>query len=147
MDQLNCFLKETLRLYTPAPTSFIRRSLEDHHLGGDLLVKKGELVRADLCFLFNNPKYFSEPEKFSIERWQDNSLKKLDPHVFIPFSAGPRNCIGQHLAMIEAKIVISEFLEMFNFKNSKENYQLRMILNFLYEPQHDIIFTLTPMWR
>ena len=144
MDILNCFLKETLRLYTPAPTSFIRRSQEDHYLK-DLLVKKGELVRADLCFLFNNPKYFSEPEKFSIERWQDDSLKKLGPHVFIPFSAGPRNCIGQHLAMMEAKIIISEFLEMFKLKNSQENYQLKMILNLLYEPQHDIIFTLTPV--
>jgi cytochrome P450 family 4 subfamily V len=141
MDVLHCVLKETLRMHTPAPTSFMRRSLEDHMIG-DLKVKKGELVRADFCFLFNNPKHFSEPSKFSIERWRNND-SKLDPYAFIPFSAGSRNCIGQHLAIIESKIIISEFLERYNFK-LQDGYKLKMTIRFLYEPEQDLLLKLSP---
>jgi len=141
MDTLHCVLKETLRMHTPAPTSFLRVSLEDHMIG-DLKVKKGELVRADFCFLFNNPKHFSEPSKFDIDRWRNNE-SKLDPYAFIPFSAGSRNCIGQHLAIIESKIIISEFLEKFDFK-LQDGYKLKMILRFLYEPEQDLFLELSP---
>jgi cytochrome P450 family 4 subfamily V len=141
MDTLHCVLKESLRLHTPAPTSFLRVSLEDHMLG-DLKVKKGELVRADFCFLFNNPKYFPEPSKFDIDRWRNNE-SKLDSYAFIPFSAGSRNCIGQHLAIIESKIIISEFLERFDFR-PQDGYKLKMILRFLYEPEQDLLLELSP---
>lgn len=41
-----------------------------------------------------NPKYFKNPNKFDIDRWDREETKKIDPFNYIPFSAGPRNCIG-----------------------------------------------------
>jgi len=142
MDVLHAFLKETLRLYSPAPTSFFKTSLEDHNVG-DLRVKKGDLVVADYMFLFYNPKHFENPKMFYPERWKKGE-STIDPYAFTPFSAGPRNCIGQHLAVIESKIIISEFLNRFDFHVKDKNYQLQMLIRFLYEPANELIFTLIP---
>jgi len=106
-----------------------------------LKVKKGDQLRADFFFLFHNPKNFKDPHEFNIDRWRDKNAK-MDPYAFTPFSAGPRNCIGQHLSIMEAKIIISEFLERFDFK-LKEGYVLKMTARFLYEPEDELIFELS----
>lgn len=140
MNVLGCVIKETLRHHTPAPTVFPREAVEDIKLK-DLYIKKGTLVRSDMFALAFDSKYFEEPEKFKPERWQKVD-PKLDPYAFIPFSAGPRNCIGQHLATLEAKILVSEFLERFDFKVS-EGYKLGMMFRFLYEPYEEMRMDLT----
>ena len=131
MDFTHAFLKETLRFYTPAPGIFSRTALEDHQLL-DVKIKKGMTVRPNPMYNHFNPKYFPEPEKFSPERWLDKS-QSLDPYAYIPFSAGARNCIGQHLSIIETKIIMSEFLKRFEFEVPKD-YDLKMSMGFLYEP-------------
>jgi len=87
-----------------------------------------------------NYKYFEEPEKFKPERWLGK--KGLDPFVFIPFSAGSRNCIGQHLAIIEAKVIVIEFFRMFRSKLVPENYDLVMTFISLYKPKNPVILDL-----
>jgi len=63
-----------------------------------------------------NPKYFKEPEKFIPERFEiDNEMynEKSHPFSYIPFSAGPRNCIGQKFAMLEMKTTLAKILANF----------------------------------
>jgi len=119
-------------MQAPAPTSFLRGSLEDHVIV-DLTVKKGELLRADF-FFFQSLKHFPHPSKFDIGRWRNNG-SKLGYSRF-------RNCIGQHLAIKESKI-ISELLGKFDSK-LQGGYKLRMILRFLYEREQDLLLWLSP---
>mmetsp|Transcript_34668 Transcript_34668/g.31278 ORF Transcript_34668/g.31278 Transcript_34668/m.31278 type:complete len:94 (+) Transcript_34668:164-445(+) len=93
MDFLECFLKETMRFYCPAPSGFGRVALKDHYLE-DIFIKKGDLVRTEPMVNYFNPEYFENPLEFSPERWQKDHKYKQDPFIFIPFAAGPRNCIG-----------------------------------------------------
>jgi len=141
MDSLHAFIKETLRFYSPAPGVTFRVATADHKLL-DLEIKKGDVVRADLFSAYYNQKYFDHPHEFNPKRFCDNK-QKVDSYVFIPFSAGPRNCIGQHLAVLEAKLLISEFLERFDFK-LQDGYKLKMINRFTYEPVDHLLFNLTP---
>jgi len=141
MELMHAILKETLRLYTPAPTIFPRVAQVDHELMG-LKIKKGMLVRPTPIYNYSNAKYFDQPLKFKPERWFDKKEHELDPFVYIPFSAGARNCIGQHLAILEAKIIISEFLKTFRYKIVPENYRLVMTFNFLYEPKIPLLMNL-----
>ena len=141
MEVLHSVLKETLRFYTPAPFVFVRKIVTDHDIL-DLKVKEGDLISCSLLTSANNESYFENPTEFNPGRWI-NSESKVDPYAFTPFSAGPRNCIGQHLALIEAKVIVSEFLERFEFK-LKDGYQLEMTTRFLYEPEKDLVFTLQP---
>lgn len=140
MNALHCFLKETLRYYCPAIGIPARLVVNDHMIG-DLQVRKGDVVRTDFYPLFFDEKNFKNATEFDPNRWNDPNLK-LDSFAFTPFSAGPRNCIGQHLALLESKIIISEFLERFEFKLS-EGYDLKMTLRFLYEPVDKITFLLS----
>jgi len=137
MDYMQCVLKETMRLYTPAPTIFPRIAQNDHTLG-DLNIKKGTSVRPTPLYNFASPKYFEDPREFKPERWLIKKEQDLEPFVFIPFSAGPRNCIGQHMAMIESKIIISEFIKKFKFNMSERDFDLVMTFSFLYRPKSHI---------
>ena len=68
---------------------------EDVILGNKFLIKKGERVSCSIATLLRDPKNFPEPDKFDVERWLDEEKIKQNNHLaFIPFSAGPRNCIG-----------------------------------------------------
>ena len=142
MDVLHSVLKETLRLHTPAPATFPRLVINDHKLG-DLVIRKGDMIRPDFLCMFFDEKNFEEPQRFDPLRW---TVKKrnIDPYAYTPFSAGPKNCIGQHLAIIEAKIIMSEFLERFEF-NLADDFKLRMTYRFLYEPYEDIKLNLKPI--
>lgn len=142
MELMHAVLKESLRLYTPVPTIPSRLVIEDHELG-NLKIKKGHSIRPAPLYNYLNPKYFEQPEKFIPERWLGKKEQSLDSFVFIPFSAGARNCIGQHLAIIEAKIIIAEFLKRFDMKLVPEDYKLVMGFNFMYEPKKKILMNLT----
>ena len=95
MDFMNSFLKETLRLYSPAPGVFPRRALEDHYING-VFIKKGMRVRPNPLPSLCDPRNFEEPFEFKPERWEEMEKqgKKIDSFAYIPFSAGARNCIG-----------------------------------------------------
>lgn len=143
MEVLHAFLKETLRFYTPGPITFARVAITDHKIL-DVQIKKGDLVVPDFLAPAFDEKNFENPLKFSPERWRTAEIAKVDPFAFVPFSAGPRNCIGQHLAIIESKIIMSEFLNRFNFK-LQQPYDLKMTFKFLYEPKTEFSFELTPL--
>jgi len=139
MEDLHCFLKETLRFHTPGANISNCVALKEHKLG-DLVIPKGMWVKPDFFSVMFHQKYWTEPEKFNPDRWKAGA-EKIDPYAYTPFAGGPRNCIGQHLAMMEAKIIISEFLGKFNYK-LKDGYKLKMAYRFLNEPFDELLLDL-----
>jgi len=135
------FVKETLRMSTPVLGVFPRKALKDHKIG-DIHVRKGDIVNLDFMFNHFNPVHFENVDDFNPERWLDRS-KILDSYAYTPFSAGARNCIGQHLAMNEMRIILGEFLTMYDFQ-LQDGYKLSMASPFLYEPLEPILLNLTP---
>jgi len=140
MDHMHAAFKETLRLFSPTPFIFPRVAQANHKLS-NIQIKKGTLVRPAPLVNQTNEKYFNEPFVYMPERWL-NCKKETDPFVYIPFSAGSRNCIGQHFAILKAKIVLSEFIKLYRIQVNPQKFKLIMAYNFLYEPQIDIIANL-----
>lgn len=94
---LNAFINEVSRIYGPVNSLIPRRVTQDTMLG-DVPLAKGMLVNVPLDILHLSPKNFPNPLEFNIKRWIDKPVPD-DVFSFVPFAAGNRNCIGQHLAM------------------------------------------------
>jgi len=143
MPVLNAVVKETLRLYAPAPGLLPRVATKDNMLG-KIKVKKGTVVLAYTTNGAFREDYFKDPEKFDPERWigegEGNKLK--DGFSYLPFWAGPRNCLGQHLALLETKIFLIQLFSKFDLELI-ENYQLNMTSRFLYEPVNPVMIKFT----
>jgi len=107
-------LKESLRLYPPIP--IVSRKLDqDVEIEGYTL-KKGINVTVRPWVVHHNPAVWSFPDEFRPERFLGDKPENADePFAFIPFSAGPRNCIGQKFALYEMKTILSMILPRFEF--------------------------------
>ncbi|KAL7306904.1 hypothetical protein TKK_0001063 [Trichogramma kaykai] len=111
MRYLEMCIKESLRLYPSVPL-LGRRVGEDIQIG-KYLVPKGSTATIIIPALHRDPEVFSNPESFDPERFSPMNCAKRHPYAYIPFSAGPRNCIGQKFAMLEEKAVISAVLRTY----------------------------------
>ncbi|EFX88228.1 hypothetical protein DAPPUDRAFT_311767 [Daphnia pulex] len=116
LKYLECCIKETLRMY-PSIAGFERHVQEDIRIG-NYLIPAGCSVGCLALTTHTNSKFFPDPLVFKPERFLLDQAVGRHPYAYIPFSAGPRNCIGQRFAMLEGKIVISNLLRRFKFEQS-----------------------------
>jgi len=141
MNYLHAIFKEVLRFYIPVLGVFPRIAEIDHELDG-IKIKKGMSVTINPLYNYFNEQYFQGPQSFKPERWLNKQINDLDPYVYTPFSAGARNCIGQHFANIQAKTVVSEFLDLFKYKIAPDEYKLVLTQAFLYAPKEKFLLDL-----
>ncbi|CAF2854409.1 unnamed protein product [Rotaria sp. Silwood2] len=115
---------ETLRLYPPAPL-FTRYCIRAHTIGSkghkQLHIPVHTTVWLNTYTLHRRAEFWSRPYEFDYTRWLRDPCTGLKPKLahpfcYLPFSAGPRNCIGQHFALLEAKVVLSMFLQRCNIQ-------------------------------
>ncbi|XP_063230569.1 cytochrome P450 4C1-like [Bacillus rossius redtenbacheri] len=111
MKYLEKVIKETLRLFPSVPM-FVRCINEDVKLG-EYTLPKGCNITISPMILHRNEKYFPDPERFDPERFSSENSQRRHPYQYIPFSAGPRNCVGQKFAMLEMKATVSKVLRSF----------------------------------
>ena len=104
-------INETLRLYPPGWV-VDRISLDDDHIGR-FFIPKGTVWLIYIRGMHRHPEYWKEPENFIPDRWNDPAINK---EAFMPFGAGPRMCIGEHFAMMEMQLIITEMINMWNIK-------------------------------
>ncbi|XP_017093177.2 cytochrome P450 4d1 isoform X2 [Drosophila bipectinata] len=106
-------VKETLRLYPSVPL-LGRKVLEDCEINGKL-IPAGTNIGISPLYIGRREDLFSEPNAFKPERFDVvTSAEKLNPYAYIPFSAGPRNCIGQKFAMLEIKAIVANVLRHYD---------------------------------
>ncbi|KAH7524942.1 hypothetical protein FEM48_Zijuj06G0172700 [Ziziphus jujuba var. spinosa] len=137
MKTLTMVIQETLRLYPPAV--FVgREALEDMKLK-NILVPKGVNIQIPISMLHQNPHIWGpDSHKYNPERFQNGVLEASKiPHAYIPFGLGNRVCAGQHLAMIELKVILSLILSKFCFSLSPA-YQHCPAFRLVIEPKDGV---------
>ena len=102
-------IEEAMRLFPPAPT-MIRQAVADDVIGGHE-VKAGQTVLIVPWIIHRHEKLWDEPEAFRPERFLPEHRKLIDRYAWLPFSGGPRICIGAAFAMQEAVIALAEILK------------------------------------
>ncbi|CAF1089813.1 unnamed protein product [Adineta ricciae] len=117
-------LQETLRLYPPA--SFLSREcIREHYIGKEgqrqIRIPVGAKVMVSVQVLHQREEYWSQPTEFDYTRWMRDPITGLKPKLshpfcYLPFGAGPRNCIGQNFALLESKIILAMLIQRCNFE-------------------------------
>lgn len=114
MPYLEMVLKESMRLYPPA-WIIGRRVLKAFEIGGYTL-PVGSAVIAMPYVAHHDPRYFPDPERFDPERFTPEREAALPRYAYIPFGAGPRVCIGNGFAMMEAQLILATVLGRYAFE-------------------------------
>jgi cytochrome P450 len=105
---------EVLRLRGPAGT-IGRDALEDDEIGG-FKVPSGQLVMPFLWALHRHPDYWEDPLRFKPERFAPEASKARHQAAYMPFSSGPRICIGSSFALLEAVILLAQLVTRFDLQ-------------------------------
>ncbi|XP_070617442.1 cytochrome P450 3A24-like isoform X2 [Erythrolamprus reginae] len=118
MEYLDMVVNETFRLYPPLNRleRACKRTVEIH----GVTIPEGALVVIPNYILHRIPEYWPEPEEFRPERFSKENKETLDPYVFLPFGAGPRNCIAMRFALLVLKMGLVVALQRFRFQTCKE---------------------------
>ena len=94
---------------------YTRKAIEDDSLG-EYFVPAGTDIFIAPYFLHRHPDYWPDAETFDPERFTEDAIKKQHKNAYIPFSAGPRRCIGDFFATIEMQIHIGLMARSFRLE-------------------------------
>ncbi|XP_027275321.1 cytochrome P450 4F5-like [Cricetulus griseus] len=116
---LTMCIKESLRLHPPV-TDLVRGCIQDIVLPDGRIIPKGSACVISIFGVHHNPSVWPDPEIYDPFRFDPENPQKRSPLSFIPFSAGPRNCIGQTFAVNEMKVALALTLLRFRVLPDKE---------------------------
>ncbi|XP_017053638.1 probable cytochrome P450 9h1 [Drosophila ficusphila] len=116
MKYLDMVVLEGLRKWPPAIYTD-RECCQDIDLFDDngeklFSARKGDILQIPIFSLHHDPENFEDPESFNPERFAED--RGVEPRVFLPFGVGPRNCIGNRMALMELKSIVYQLI--LNFK-------------------------------
>ncbi|XP_018338509.1 PREDICTED: cytochrome P450 4C1 [Trachymyrmex septentrionalis] len=104
-------IKEALRLYPSVP--FISRICGEDIKLQSYLVPAGTMIVINIYAAHRNPNFWPNPQVFDPDRFLPEKIQNRHYYSYIPFSAGPRNCIGQQFGMLEIKTMIASVIHNF----------------------------------
>ena len=104
-------IKESMRLYPPV-WNIGRQAVSDTEIGG-YCVPAGTQVYLSQWAVHRDPRYYDNPEEFNPGRWTDGLEKRLPKYAYFPFGGGPRLCIGNSFAMMEAVMLLASIAQRF----------------------------------
>lgn len=132
---LGMIINETLRLYPPAIV-ITRYALMDMKLG-DMFIPKGSSVWIPVLAIHLDQELWGEDaHQFKPQRFEQGVARACKhPLAYMPFAFGPRNCVGQSFALMEAKIVLSMILRKFRFTLAP-SYQHAPVTMLTLKPKH-----------
>ena len=107
MKYIECVIKETLRIHPSAP--IISREIEEDIEIEGVVYPKNSILAFCILAMQRDEKNWQDPLAFKPERFLSVDGQR-NPFAFVPFSGGPRNCIGQRFAMVELKLTLYHLL-------------------------------------
>lgn len=116
-------LHEALRLCPPA-SGVMRMATRDMSVAG-YRVERGMVVGVGICALHRDPALWHRPLVFDPERFAPERMKSIDRWQYIPFGAGPRSCIGDHFAMLEAALALATIVRRTQITSCSDTFPLQ----------------------
>jgi cytochrome P450 len=109
-------VEESMRVYPPV-WGIERIASEDDVVCG-LRVPKGTLIGIIPWCIHRDPRYWADPERFDPDRFLPDAVEARPRYAYLPFGAGPRVCIGNSFAMMEAQLLLAMMMRAFHFERA-----------------------------
>lgn len=138
---LEYVIKEGLRLHPPVP--FFGRVLERDTVIDNVKYPAGTELIVDTISVHTNPKYWDRPLDFYPERFGEEKFVQRNPYTYIPFSAGPRNCVGQKFAMLEEKILLYHIILNFEIHSTQKEEEVRSCADIIHKSDNGLLIKLS----
>jgi cytochrome P450 family 3 subfamily A len=113
LPYLDMVVSEVLRMYPPFTRT--ARECEKECVLGGYTIPAGMYIDIPIYYLHHHPAYWTDPYVFNPERFSSENKSKIQPFTYLPFSDGPRNCIGMRFALMEIKMVLIQILRRHKF--------------------------------
>ncbi|KAA0186035.1 Cytochrome P450 CYP4V34, partial [Hyalella azteca] len=137
---LEACIKEALRIFPSVP--FVGRKLLKPATLNGYELPAGTNVIAMIYCIHRDPEQFPNPEEFNPDRFLGDEVTKRHPYSYVPFSAGPRNCIGQKFALMEEKVMLAHFLRTYEVTAKQSVEELGLLGELILRPDHGVMVTL-----
>lgn len=127
LKYLHCVVSETLRIFPAVPRT--QRIASTDYVLGDTGIKvpKGATLVIPIFAMHHDPEHFAEPQVFNPDRFSDENVGSIQPYTYLPFGAGPRNCIGMRLALQAVKLCLLHSVHRVQFvRTEKTKYPPEM---------------------
>ncbi|TKR87449.1 hypothetical protein L596_011846 [Steinernema carpocapsae] len=144
MHYLEQCMKETIRIYPTVP--IIGRQITEETQIGDYTIPKGLTVMVAPFAAQRDVRYFPNPDIFDPDNFTLDKVGKRSPYSFLPFSAGPRNCIGQKFAMTEQKIILAKLFRKFRVISTLSELENRGLPELVLKPSKGFPVRIEPRY-
>jgi cytochrome P450 len=133
-------IQESLRLYPPF-WMIDREAVADDQIG-EVSIPRGTMVIVYVYGAHHAPRYWADPEKFDTDRFVKANDKVRTPFTYLPFGGGPRGCIGNHYAMLQILMILSEIVRKYDFELAAgQTIEARPMV--ILRPKHGIRMSFT----
>jgi cytochrome P450 len=106
-------VKEAMRLYPPAWA--VARTVNNECEVAGYRLPLGANVVVSPWVMHHDARFFTDPQEFNPDRWSTERTQTLPKYAYFPFGAGPRGCVGQSFAMMEATLLLATIAQRFRF--------------------------------
>jgi len=139
LEYIDWFIHETMRMYPAAPVVGQRTIQTGTETTiGDWKIPEKTFIQINLINMLYDPLIWGDPRTFRPERWSPENLTKDQRSAWMPFSYGPRVCIGMNFSLVEQKIFLAVILREFSCIQLSKNSSLEVdCKGFLNPPDSD----------
>ncbi|XP_067213631.1 cytochrome P450 4C1-like isoform X2 [Linepithema humile] len=145
LPYLDRCLKESLRLY-PSVHLISRVAPEDIKLDS-YIIPAGTFIHINIYDVHRDPNFWPNPDVFDPDRFLPEKIRNRHFYSYVPFSAGPRNCIGQRFAMLEMKAIIAPLVHNFYLESVDKLKDVRLKSDLVLRPAHPLRVKFIPIER
>jgi cytochrome P450 len=141
LPYLSMILQEAMRLYPPAWIT-ARTPQQDDEIG-NFVIPAGTVVLLSPYVMHRHPRFWEQPTVFDPERFTAARSTHRPRYAYFPFGGGPRRCLGEHFALLEAQLIIAMVVQRYRLQWVPTHPVTPQPLLTL-RPQHGILVTLHP---
>ncbi|EST54023.1 cytochrome P450 [Brevibacillus panacihumi W25] len=124
LTYVNLIISETLRL-SPAAWTINREVVEPVEIGGHTY-EPGDTLMMSQYVMHRQEKYFEDPDEFRPERFAGDLLKRIPAYAYFPFGGGPRICIGNNFALMEAALLLATIAQRYRLRLAQPDQKVEL---------------------